>query len=234
MYLWTVSAIGDVNLDPWFPGLRLLFPDPTPIYCNFPLDTHLKLRSNPSPMETLNLSESTPRGDGRLKSLFWPTIHSATDVDSLGTQGYWVCTLVAVISTALLLAISQPIAAVATFLMYYAGGVGVRERSPYAAAAVLLMSLAEIVASGPSIPRIIFAALFLSNLRGTWIAAGWKSDSEEADLPPRLNETLGDKLADQFPKWLWPKLRILYYIFSFGMLALVVAGLIIESRAVQK
>ena len=164
-------------------------------------------------METLNLSESTPRGDGRLKSLFWPTIHSATDVDSLGTQGYWVCTLVAVISTALLLAMSQPIAAVATFLMYYAGGVGVRERSPYAAAAVLLMSLAEIVASGPSIPRIIFAALFLSNLRGTWIAAGWKSDSEEADLPPRLNETLGDKLADQFPKWLWPKIRILYYIF---------------------
>ena len=64
-----------------------------------------------------------------------------------------MCTLVAVISTALLLAMSQPIAAVATFLMYYAGGVGVRERSPYAAAAVLLMSLAEIVASGPSIPR---------------------------------------------------------------------------------
>ena len=50
-----------------------------------------------------------------------------------------MCTLVAVISTALLLAMSQPIAAVATFLMYYAGGVGVRERSPYAAAAVLLM-----------------------------------------------------------------------------------------------
>ena len=90
------------------------------------------------------------------------------------------------------------------------------------------------MASGPSIPRIIFAALFLSNLRGTRIAAGWKSDSEEADLPPRLNETLGDKLADQFPKWLWPKRRILYYIFSFGMLALVVAGLIIGSRAVQE
>jgi len=94
---------------------------------------------------------------------------------------------------------SQPIAAVATFLMYYVGGVGVRERSPYAAGAVLLMSLAEIVASGPSIPQIIFAAWFLSNLRGTWIAAGWKSDSKEADWPPRLNETLGDKLADQFP-----------------------------------
>ena len=143
-------------------------------------------------------------------------------------------TLVAVISTALLLAMSQPIAAVATFLMYYVGGVGVRERSPYAAGAVLLMSLAEIVASGPSIPQIIFAAWFLSNLRGTWIAAGWKSDSKEADLPPRLNETLGDKLADQFPKWLWPKIRILSSIFSFGMLALVVAGLIIESRAAQK
>ena len=185
-------------------------------------------------METLNLSESTSRSDGRLKSLFWPTIQSATDVDYLGTQGYWVCALVAVISAALLLAMSQPIAAAATLLMYYVGGVGVRERSPYAAAAVLLMSLAEIVESGPSIPRIIFTALFLSNLRGTWIAAGWKADSEEAALPPRLNETLGDKLADQFPRWLWPKIRILYFIFSFAMLALVVAGLILKSRAVQK
>jgi hypothetical protein len=49
-------------------------------------------------MEILELSESTPRSESRLKSQFWPSIDSGADVDYLGTQGYWVCTAVAVIS----------------------------------------------------------------------------------------------------------------------------------------
>jgi hypothetical protein len=185
-------------------------------------------------MDTLDLSESTPPSDGRLKSLFWPSIQSATDVDYLASRGYWVCTLVAVVSAAILVAMSMPGTAVAAFSLYYVGGVGVRERSPYAAAVVLLMSLCELVGGGMSVVRIIFTALFLSNLRAAWIASGWKADSEEAITPPRFNETVADKLGDQFPKWLWPKIRIPYFIFSFIFLTLVVAGMIIQSQAVQK
>src|SRR5215468_7035982 len=51
-----------------------------------------------SRMETLGLSESSARSDGRLKSLFWPSIQNGTDVDYLGTQGYWVCMIVAALS----------------------------------------------------------------------------------------------------------------------------------------
>jgi hypothetical protein len=182
-------------------------------------------------METLNLSDSTPRSDGRLKSLFWPSIQSGTDVDYLGAQGYWVCTIVGVISAVFLLMGSMPISAAVTFFLYYLGGVGVRERSPFAAAIVLVGMLAEIVLSGPSVLRLIFAALLLSNLRAAWIAGGWKPDSEEAALPPRLNETLGDKLVDQLPGWLWPKVRIPYFIFAFVVLALIVAGLIVRMMA---
>lgn len=40
-------------------------------------------------METLNLSDSTPRSESRLKSLFWPSIQNGADVDYLGTPGYW-------------------------------------------------------------------------------------------------------------------------------------------------
>jgi hypothetical protein len=58
-------------------------------------------------METLNLSESTPRSESRLKALFWPTIQTGTDVDYLGSQGYWVCTLVAVVSLVFLVVAGQ-------------------------------------------------------------------------------------------------------------------------------
>ena len=49
-------------------------------------------------MQTLDLSGTAPQSENRLKSLFWPSIHDATDVDYLGSQGYWICSLVAVFS----------------------------------------------------------------------------------------------------------------------------------------
>lgn len=176
-------------------------------------------------METLGLSDSTPRSDGRLKSLFWPSIQTATDVDYLGAQGYWVCTLIAVLSLVVLVATGQPLAGVFTFLLMYLGGVGVRECSRYAAAVVFIFYVTDAIISGVGVLRVLFAALLLSNLRATWIAAQWKPESDQAEFPPRLSETLGDKLADQLPPWLWPKVRIVYYIFSAGYLLLLGVGL---------
>jgi hypothetical protein len=175
-------------------------------------------------METLGLSDSTPRSESRLKSLFWPSIQSAADVDYLGAQGYWVCTVVATLSWVFLVATGHAVMGVVILLLYYLGGVGVRERSRYAATIVFVLYVADTMASGIGVVRVLFAALLLSNLRATWIAAGWKPDSEEAALPPRLGETWGDRFADQLPAWLWPKVRILYYILSMGFLALLVIG----------
>jgi len=183
-------------------------------------------------METLGLSDSTQRSDGRLKSLLWPSIQTGSDVDYLGAQGYWVCTLVAVISFGFFLIGGQPVTGSAIFLFYYLGGVGVRERDRYAAAVVFVMYLLDTLIS-PGVLRILFSALLLSNLRATWIAASWKPWSEEAILPPRLNETFMDKLADQFPQWLWPKFRIVYYIFSAGFLLLVCFGLMVLALRVR-
>ena len=47
--------------------------------------------------------------------------------------------------------------------------------------------------------RIFVTVLLLSNIRATWIASKWKTDSEEAALPPRLNETWSDKFAINCP-----------------------------------
>src|SRR5882672_1780872 len=135
-------------------------------------------------MQTLGLSDSTPRTEGRLKSLFWPSIKTGSDVDYLGAQGYWVCTAVAVLSFVFLLVSGQPITGVATLIFYYVGGVGVRERSRYAATVVLIMYGFGMLMS-PGVLTVLLTALLLSNLRATWIAAQWKPESEEAILPPR-------------------------------------------------
>jgi hypothetical protein len=68
--------------------------------------------------------------------------------------------------------------------------------------------------------------LLISNLRATWISGNWKPESEEAALPPRIGETFADKFSDQWPAFIWPKVKVLYYIFSVGCLAITVAGLI--------
>src|SRR5438309_7993303 len=186
-------------------------------------------------MQTLGLSDSSTRSEGRLKSLFWPAIQSGADVDYLAVQGFWVCTIVGALSFVFLALAHQPITGLVVFLLFHLGGVGVREHNPFAAAIILVYYIVDFLASvvflanspGIGVVRIIITALLVSNLRATWIAGGWKPDSEEAALPPRMGETFSDKLSDVWPAFIWPKVKVLYYIFSFGFFALTVAGLIV-------
>ena len=176
-------------------------------------------------MQTLGLSESTPRSDNRVKSLFWPEVANNTDVDALGSQGYWVCTVVAVFSFIVLAFTGSPITGFLIFLLFYFGGVGVRERSLYSAIVVTVVYSLDFFMGNISILRVIFAALLVANVRATWLSSRWRGDTEEAILPPRMDLTLADKFADQLPRWLWPKIRVLYYIFSGILVMLIALGL---------
>ena len=130
-------------------------------------------------METLGLSDSTTRSEGRLKSLFWPSIKNGADVDYLGAQGYWVCTLIAIVSFIFSLATGAPVVGAVIFLFYYLSGVGVRERSRYAAASICLSTSVT---------------------------------------------------SDQFPSWLWPKVRAAYYVFSVCGVVLFAIGITMMIR----
>lgn len=191
-------------------------------------------------LQTLGLSDSTPRTESRIKTLFWPSINTGTDVDTLGTQGYWICTLVAMSSLLSSTIDGHLVYGVVDFLFFYLGGVGVRERSRYAATIVflvfalstevLIMSASgQILLSLRGVRYILFLALLLSNLRATWIAYHWNPQSADATLPPRMSETLSDKLADALPAWLWPKARILYYVFSACLLLLIFNAVLVST-----
>ena len=188
-------------------------------------------------MQTLGLADSQVRSESRLKSLFWPSIENGAAVDYLAVQGFWVCTIVGLLSL-VSLGLSHPISAILVFLLFHLGGVGVREHNPFAAAIMLVYYVLDFVATaffvlttspGIGVVRVIIIALLFSNLRATWIASGWKPDSEEAALPPRFAETFADKFSDQWPAFIWPKVKVLYYIFSVGWLAFLVAGLIVSA-----
>jgi hypothetical protein len=146
-----------------------------------------------------------------------------------------VCTLVAVFSFVLLFALHQPIIGAVVFLLFHLGGAGVREHSRFAATIIFVYYVVDTLASfksflgspGSIVLRVIIAALLLSNLRATWIAARWRSGSDEAALPLRLDDTWADKLANKWPSWVWPKIRVVYYVFSIGFLVLVSFGLVV-------
>jgi len=190
---------------------------------NVSLDCVKNLSCNPL-MQTLGISNSEPRTDNRLKSLFWPAIHTGTDADDLGMQGYWICAIVALLTLIFSIFAGHPIAGFFVLLFYYLGGVGVREHSLYAAMLVFLMFLMETVA-GPSIIKVFVCVVLLSNLRATWLASRWKPGSSEAEMPIRLNATWSDKFSDKLPEWLWPKVRLVYFVFAPSFLALVIMGL---------
>lgn len=175
-------------------------------------------------MQTLGLSESTPRTEGRLKSLFWPDIQNASDVDYLGTQGFWVCVGVAVFSFAASAFVGQILSGAIVLLFYYLSGVGVRERSRFAAVMACAMYVLELIIVPPGVIRVAIMAVLFSNLRATWIAAQWSANSPEANWPMRLDETWSDKFSDTVPVWLWPKVRAIYYVFSICLLLLTVLG----------
>jgi hypothetical protein len=175
-------------------------------------------------MQTLGVSNSNPQSESRLKALFWPSIQSGADVDYLGSQGYWVCAIVGVISFVFCLLAGLPYIGVMVFLFYFLGGTGVRERSAYAATVVFVMFLFDtIVAAG--VLRLILLGLLLSNMRATFLASNWKPDTPEGAMPPRFADTWSDKFADKLPPWLWPKVRIAYYIYSACLLLIGLFGL---------
>jgi hypothetical protein len=202
-------------------------------------------------MQTLGLSESTPRSEGRLKALLWPTIHNDTDLEYVTEQGFWICAIVSAVSLWGLLKInSLPIQIVGFLevLFFFLGGIGVRQRSKFAAIAVLVAYSAgyalRVAAVGASmvnqvatqsmggIVGIVIIALLLANVRGVWQAAAWQRPADEPP-PIRLAETFKDKFVDRMPEIVWPKARIVFNILAgleFVLIALALVGTVLRAR----
>ena len=183
-------------------------------------------------MQTLGLSGASKRSDGRLKSIFWPTVENAWDVNYLGQQGFLICVitggylaLIGLFAGNSLLLVSYLAAA----LVFLAGATGVREASWPAAAMVFALFFCDIlyalaVGRLPGIVSVLFAGVLLSNVRAAFLASEWRPTREDEDKPTRFNEDLGDLLIDQLPAKAWPVLQAPFFALSALLLMLSLAG----------
>jgi hypothetical protein len=182
-------------------------------------------------MQTLGLSDSTPRTESRWRALLWPTIRNEGDFDYITTQGLWICFIVAAFTVVFSAIAGSPLMGAFEGAFFFLAGIGVRQRSRIAAGAAfsayLLSALVmqRFTGNGFGFVRIVFLALLFANIRGNWLSARWAREQESATPSTRLNETLGDKLADQLPTWLWPKARIVFYVIAGLELALLLLSL---------
>jgi hypothetical protein len=187
-------------------------------------------------MQTLGLSDSTPRTESRWRALLWPKIRNEGDFDYITRQGFWICFLVAVVTLVLSAFAGVPIAGTFEALFFFLAGVGVRERSRVAAIAAFSAYLLDALVlqrysgNGFGFVRIVFLALLFANIRGNWISARWEKDFQSASVPMRLNQTFGDKFADQLPTFLWPKTRYVFYILAGIEIAVLLGSLFVPRR----
>ena len=97
-------------------------------------------------------------------------------------------------------------------------------RNGFAAIAALMVYFAGSFFVGFGIVRVVAIALLLANARGTWLSQEWRSDQTEPPPAP-MQETLGDRIADRFPIWVWPYAKYPYYVLAALEFGLVLVGL---------
>ena len=191
-------------------------------------------------MQILGLSESTPRTESRLRALLWPTIRSVVDLEYIARQGFWICFLVAVSSLVTRAFTGRLLTGLLDIGFFFLAGVGVRERNRFAGvsafAAYLLWALVtqRFTGQGFGVIQIVFLALLLSNVRGNWMAAHWQPDQNAETLTARFNDTIGDKLSDQLPLYLWPKVRVAFYVLAALELLLLLVLLFIPTSMLRQ
>ena len=205
----------------------------------FKLEPHGGFVLTPAPfqgnlwvMQTLGVADRKERDDGRLKSIFWPTVETAWDVDHLGRQGFWICLIIAAYQLIFSLISGNPVALVSgvvAALVFFVGGMGVRESNWPAAALVFCLFSVNLLygiatAHFPGILTIVGTGMLLANVRAAFIASTWRPPAEGEDRPTRFSETFGDKLADQMPAKVWPLLQIPFFGVATLMVVLSVAG----------
>jgi hypothetical protein len=179
-------------------------------------------------MQSLGLSDSTPRQQGWFRSLFWPSIRNDYDVDSLTRQGFWLCIIVAGLTFLMSMMVGNVAAIALDAGLYIMCGIGIRVSSRTAAVCAFLayfltgVVMTRMGAQGFGVVRIICLGLLLSNMRATFLAAKWVLDRTEPPPAP-MSQTFMERFADVMPRRVWPIGQFVFYILAaiefFGLLS---------------
>lgn len=183
-------------------------------------------------METLGLSGPPVRNENIFRRIFWPSADSV-DADMLGQQGFWICLLLALLTVIEAVFKGHVLLSIFFAIFYFLGGIGVREHdiaSAISVTAIYVLNVIGVVLMARQFPGwlVLFVILILaSNVRGCWIASKWLRSGDPDIVPMRMNENWRDKLVDQMPARVWPRLRAAFYILAFLVFMATLAGVIV-------
>ncbi|MBN8734513.1 MAG: hypothetical protein J0L64_28525 [Acidobacteria bacterium] len=181
-------------------------------------------------MQTLGLSDSTPRTEGRLKSLFWPTLTNGADVDYITYQGFWLCTFIAILSAVVATLGGFPLGGILDGLFFFLCGVGIRRRSLYPAVIALTVYflstfvLLKHTDQGFGVGRILGLALLLSNTRAIYLASRWPASELESLVAP-ISPTVPERFA-ALAQHIWPAGRYLLVLLAILEFAFITLALL--------
>lgn len=171
-------------------------------------------------METLGLSDSTPKPEARWKALLWPTITNEYDADYITRQGFWVCVGIGLCTWILGVFSGLGWLAFPDALFFFLAANGVRQRSMMAAMLAFLVYSVGTIAVGVGLVRLLVMALLLGNVRGVNLANRFAQRRLQGDLPDEAPLRTGGSLADNVVD-LWPP-----YIWAVGRWVLLPLGLL--------
>jgi hypothetical protein len=122
-------------------------------------------------MQTLGLSDSTPKPTSRLRDLFWPDLSAEPSAESACDTASWACFAIAGI-TAIFAFITNPWALL-DGLLFLLIGLGLRAKSRPASIAGFLLYVLETIAyiSGgrmPGVLTILILAILFNSIRASF------------------------------------------------------------------
>lgn len=165
-----------------------------------------------------------------VQRIFWPA-NRPGEADLLGIQGYLLCVIVAAISACALGFDRQYTAALLTFVFFLLGGIGIREHEPLAAILVAAGYLLNVAANWiggnpPGVFTVLAAILLLTNIRATLIAKRWAHRYHHQEISlDQLSASWSERLLDELPAYLWPRVQIIFYVIAAIYLLLVLIGI---------
>ena len=123
-------------------------------------------------MQTLGLSDSTPKSEGRLRALLWPTIVSDVAASTVGQNALYACVGVGALTIILVVLRIAPVDSLLDAALFLMLGIGVRQFSMAASILALLlyvtnvaMSIAHGVIGAGGVVAVIITSLFISSVR---------------------------------------------------------------------
>jgi hypothetical protein len=183
---------------------------------------------NPA-MQTLGITDKPQKPDNWFQRICWPS-DSPSEIVDLGRRGFWMCFIVALFSTVVLLVQGHWLVAPLVLAVYWLGGMGVREHSFQASMVIFFVYLVDTLATlvvlhrPPGALGVIILLVLAGNIRGTWIASKWSSKDGEPDDPYASAPGFRENLVDLMPARVWPTGKFVFLALASLYMALNLFG----------